>query len=66
MNSSGKTLTILLGALVIVTMLTGLLLSGVAATFAWMEGSGNGSIRPSTGAASMQMQSQRLSSHIQP
>ncbi len=36
MNSSGKLLTILLGTLVIVTLLAGLALSGVAATFAWM------------------------------
>ncbi len=42
MNSSGKLLTVLLGTLVIVTLLAFLALSGVAATFAWMEGSGNG------------------------
>lgn len=43
MNSSGKLLTILLGTLVIVTLLAGLALSGVAATFAWMAGGGYGS-----------------------
>jgi hypothetical protein len=43
MNSSGKTLTFLLGALVIVTLLAFLALSGVAATFAWMAGAGYGS-----------------------
>jgi hypothetical protein len=43
MNSSGKLLTVLLGALVIVTLLAFLALSGVAATFAWMAGGGYGS-----------------------
>ena len=43
MNSSGKTLTVLIGGVVIVTLLAGLLLSGVAATFAWMAGGGYGS-----------------------
>jgi hypothetical protein len=46
MNSSGKTLTILLGGIMIVTLLASLLLSGVAATFAWMVGSGYGSGPP--------------------
>jgi cell wall-associated NlpC family hydrolase len=43
MNSSGKPLIVLLGALVIVTLLVFLALSGVAATFAWMAGGGYGS-----------------------
>src|SRR5215831_14084362 len=43
MNNSGKALTILLGALVIVTLLAFLALSGVAATFAWLAGGGYGS-----------------------
>jgi hypothetical protein len=43
MNSSGKTLTVLIGGVVVVTLLAFLALSGVAATFAWMEGSGYGS-----------------------
>jgi hypothetical protein len=43
MNSSGKTLTVLLGGIFIVTLLAFLALSGVAATFAWIEGGGNGS-----------------------
>jgi hypothetical protein len=43
MNSSGKTLTILLGGVVIVTILVMLALSGIAATFAWMAGGGYGS-----------------------
>ena len=38
MNSSGKTLTVLIGGVVIVTLLAFLALSGVAATFAWMAG----------------------------
>ncbi len=46
MNSSGKHLTILLGALTIVTLLAFLALSGVAATFAWMAGVGYGSGPP--------------------
>jgi CHAP domain len=46
MNSSGKALTVLLGTLVIVTLLAFLALSGVAATFAWMTGSGYGSGPP--------------------
>ena len=37
-NSSGKTLTVLIGGVVIVTLLAFLALSGVAATFAWMAG----------------------------
>jgi hypothetical protein len=43
MSRSGKLLTVLIGGIVIATMLAGLLLSGVAATFAWMAGSGYGS-----------------------
>jgi cell wall-associated NlpC family hydrolase len=43
MNSSSRTLTVLIGGVVIVTLLAGLLLSGVAATFAWMAGGGYGS-----------------------
>src|SRR2546428_2966621 len=43
MNSSGKTLTVLLGALAIVTLLAFLAFSSVAATFAWMAGGGYGS-----------------------
>ena len=43
MNSSGKTLTVLIGGVVIVTLLAFLALSGVAATFAWMAGGGYGS-----------------------
>jgi hypothetical protein len=43
MNSSGRTLIVLIGGVVIVTLLAGLLLSGVAATFAWMVGGGYGS-----------------------
>src|SRR5437667_10390937 len=43
MNSSTKTLTMLIGGMVIVTLLAFLALSGVAATFAWMEGGGYGS-----------------------
>ena len=42
MNSSGKTLTLLIGGVVIVSLLAGLLLCGVAATFAWMAGGGYG------------------------
>jgi hypothetical protein len=42
MNGSSKTLTVLIGALVIVTLLAFLALSGVAATFAWMAGGGYG------------------------
>ncbi len=46
MNSSGKLLTVLIGALLIVTLLAFLALSGVAATFAWMAGTGYGSGPP--------------------
>ncbi len=46
MNSSGKTLTILLGGIMIVALLASLLLSGVAATFAWMADGGYGSGPP--------------------
>jgi hypothetical protein len=46
MNSSGKALAILFGTLVIVTLMAFLALSGVAATFAWMAGSGYGSGPP--------------------
>ena len=42
-NSSHKTLTMLIGGVVIVTLLAFLALSGVAATFAWMEGGVYGS-----------------------
>jgi CHAP domain len=42
MNSSSKTLTVLIGGVVIVTLLAFLALSSVAATFAWMAGTGNG------------------------
>ncbi len=43
MSSSGKSLTVFLGALVIVTLLAFLTLSSVAASFAWMAGGGYGS-----------------------
>src|SRR6266705_1220336 len=43
MNSSSKTLTVLIGGVIIVTLLAFLALSGVAATFAWMAGGGYGS-----------------------
>ena len=43
MNSSGKTLTVLIGGVVILTLLAFLALSSVAATFAWMESGGYGS-----------------------
>ena len=42
-NSSGTALTMLIGGVVVMTLLAGLLLSGVAATFAWMAGNGYGS-----------------------
>src|SRR6266571_4429607 len=42
MNSSGKTLMVFIGGVVIVTLLAFLALSGVAATFAWMAGGGYG------------------------
>ncbi len=42
MNNSRKTLTMLIGGIVVITLLALLALSGVAATFAWMAG-GNGS-----------------------
>ena len=42
MNSSHKTLTLLIGGVVVMTLLAGFLLSGVAATFAWMAGGGYG------------------------
>ena len=58
MNSSGKTLTVLIGGVVVVTLLAFLALSGVAATFAWMAGGGYGSgpvlcqnVTPGTGTA---------------
>lgn len=41
--SSRTTLTALTGGILVITLLAGLLLSGVAATFAWMEDGGNGS-----------------------
>ena len=40
MNSSGKTLTVLIGGVVVITLLVFLALSSVAATFAWMAGGG--------------------------
>ena len=43
MNNSRKTLTVLIGGIVVVTLLAFLALSGVAATFAWMAGGGYGS-----------------------
>ena len=43
MNSSRKTLTVLIGGIVVVTLLAFLALSSVAATFAWMAGGGYGS-----------------------
>ena len=43
MNSSNKTLTMLIGGIVVLTLLAFLALSGVAATFAWMAGGGYGS-----------------------
>ncbi len=42
MNSSSKTLTVLIGGVVVITLLVFLALSGVAATFAWMAGGGYG------------------------
>jgi hypothetical protein len=42
MNSSSKTLTMLISGIILVTLLAGLLLSGVAATFAWMADGGYG------------------------
>lgn len=42
MDSSRKTLTAVTGGVVVITLLAFLALSGVAATFAWMEGGGNG------------------------
>ncbi len=43
MNSSSKALMVLIGGVVVTTLLVFLVLSGVAATFAWMAGGGNGS-----------------------
>ena len=43
MSSSGKSLTVFLGALVIVMLLAFVALSSVAASFAWMAGAGYGS-----------------------
>jgi hypothetical protein len=43
MSSSGKSLTALLGGIVIVTLMAFLALSSVAASFAWMAGGGFGS-----------------------
>ncbi len=58
MDSSRKTLTAVTGGILVITLLAFLALSGVAATFAWMEGGGNGSgagvcqtITPGTGVA---------------
>ena len=57
MNSSSKTLTILIGGIVVMTLLAFLALSGVAAAFAWMAGGGYGSgpvlcqmVTPETGS----------------
>ncbi len=41
MNSSSKALMVLIGGVVVTTLLVFLVLSGVAATFAWMAGGGN-------------------------
>jgi hypothetical protein len=43
MHNSHNTLTVLIGGVVVITLLVFLALSGVAATFAWMAGSGYGS-----------------------
>src|SRR5262252_4441598 len=43
MSRSGKTLTVLIGGIVIVTMLAFVALSSIAASFAWMAGAGYGS-----------------------
>ncbi len=43
MSRSGKSLTALLGALIIVTLLAFVALSNIAASFAWMAGVGYGS-----------------------
>jgi len=43
MNSSGRTFTVLIGCIVVVMLLAFLVLSGVAAIFAWMAGGGYGS-----------------------
>jgi len=60
MNSSGRTLTVLLGGVIVVTLLAFVALSGVAATFAWMAGGGYGSgpvlcqnVTPGTGSATL-------------
>jgi CHAP domain len=58
MNSSSKSMTVLIGGVVIMTLLAFLALSGVSATFAWMAGGGYGSgptlcqtVAPSIGSA---------------
>jgi hypothetical protein len=58
MNSSHKSMTVLIGGVVIMTLLAFLALSGVSATFAWMAGGGYGSgpilcqtVTPSIGSA---------------
>jgi hypothetical protein len=43
MNGSGKSMTVLIGGVVILTLLAFLALSGVSASFAWMAGGGYGS-----------------------
>jgi hypothetical protein len=43
MHCSGKTLIAVTGGVVVITLLALLALCGVAATFAWMDGGGNGS-----------------------
>ncbi len=60
MNSSHKTLTMLIGGIVVMTLLAFLVLSGVAANFAWMAGGGYGSgpvlcqaVTPGTGSATL-------------
>ena len=58
MNSSSKTLTVLIGGVIVITLLAFLALSGVAATFAWMAGGyGSGpalcqAVTPGTGTSS--------------
>jgi hypothetical protein len=55
MNSSHKPLTVVIGGIVVMTLLAFLMFSGLAATIAWLGGSGNGSgpvfCQPATPAA---------------
>jgi hypothetical protein len=55
MNSSHKALTVVIGGVVVMILLAFLMLSGLAATAAWLGGSGNGSgpvfCQPATPAA---------------